>query len=221
MNAVTQTETRAIETAAPLEVADPSKNLILVPLAVAAAPPKRNARKTPRLSIPELAASIARIGLLQNLVVILAADGEQYEVVAGDRRLTALKLLAKKKRIPCRLRSGVPAGARCFGPYRQPRGKPAARADAPGRPVRGVRRTGQGRPPHRRHCRRLRRDPAGGAAPSQTRQRLAAPAGRLPRRSRHPGTVDGPDHHRRPRRAGKRVLRCARMAAWRVRCANA
>ncbi|MBP6761645.1 MAG: ParB/RepB/Spo0J family partition protein, partial [Thauera sp.] len=55
--------------------------------------------KTPRLSIPELAASIARIGLLQNLVVILTADGEQYEVVAGDRRLTALKLLAKKKRI--------------------------------------------------------------------------------------------------------------------------
>ena len=54
----------------------------------------------PRLSIPELAASIARIGLLQNLIVILSADGETYEVVAGDRRLTALKLLAKKKRIP-------------------------------------------------------------------------------------------------------------------------
>ena len=32
MNAVTQIETRAIETAAPLEVADPTKNLILVPL---------------------------------------------------------------------------------------------------------------------------------------------------------------------------------------------
>src|SRR3546814_17985953 len=48
---------------------------------------------------PELAASIARVGLLQNLIVILSADGEQYEVVAGDRRLTALKLLAKKKRI--------------------------------------------------------------------------------------------------------------------------
>jgi len=101
MNAVTQTETRAIETAAPLEVADPSKNLILVPLSqLLPRRSKRNARKTPRLSIPELAASIARIGLLQNLVVILAADGEQYEVVAGDRRLTALKLLAKKKRIP-------------------------------------------------------------------------------------------------------------------------
>ena len=32
MNTVTQTEVRAIETAAALEVADPTKNLILVPL---------------------------------------------------------------------------------------------------------------------------------------------------------------------------------------------
>ncbi|MBC3468738.1 ParB/RepB/Spo0J family partition protein [Pseudomonas sp. RW10S2] len=100
MNAVTHTEARAIATAAPLEVADPTKNLILVPLSqLLSRRSKRNARTTPRLSIPELAASISRIGLLQNLVVILAADGEQYEVVAGDRRLTALKLLAKKKRI--------------------------------------------------------------------------------------------------------------------------
>ena len=116
MNAVTQTETRAIEIAAPLEVADPTKNLILVPLSqLLSRRSKRNARKTPRLSIPELAASIARIGLLQNLVVILSADGEQYEVVAGDRRLTALKLLAKKKRIasdyevPCLLVSDASA----------------------------------------------------------------------------------------------------------------
>jgi len=101
MNAVTQTETRAIETAAPLEVADPTKNLILVPLSqLLPRRSKRNARTTSRMSIPELAASIARVGPLQNLVVILAADGEHYEVVAGDRRLTALKLLAKKKRIP-------------------------------------------------------------------------------------------------------------------------
>ncbi|MCK4123125.1 ParB/RepB/Spo0J family partition protein [Ralstonia pseudosolanacearum] len=100
MNAVTHTEARAIETSVPLEVADPTKNLILVPLSqLLSRRSKRNARKTPRLSVPELAASIARIGLLQNLVIILAADGEQYEVVAGDRRLTALKLLAKKKRI--------------------------------------------------------------------------------------------------------------------------
>jgi ParB family chromosome partitioning protein len=98
MNAVTQTEARAVEAAAPLEVADPTKNLILVPLSRCSAPLQAT-RTTSRMSIPELAASIARIGLLQNLVVILAADGEQYEVVAGDRRLTALKLLAKKKRI--------------------------------------------------------------------------------------------------------------------------
>ncbi|WP_454260283.1 ParB N-terminal domain-containing protein [Pseudoxanthomonas mexicana] len=101
MNAVLKTEALAIEAAAPLEVADPTKNLILVPLSqLLPRRSKRNVRTTPRQSIPELAASIARIGLLQNLIVILAADGEQYEVVAGDRRLTALKLLAKKKRIP-------------------------------------------------------------------------------------------------------------------------
>lgn len=100
MNAVLKTETAIIETAAPLEVADPTKNLILVPLSqLLPRRSKRNVRTTPRQSIPELAASIARVGLLQNLIVILSADGEQYEVVAGDRRLTALKLLAKKKRI--------------------------------------------------------------------------------------------------------------------------
>ncbi|MEN2976236.1 ParB/RepB/Spo0J family partition protein [Tistrella bauzanensis] len=100
MNAILKTEAVAIEAAAPLEVADPTKNLILVPLSqLLPRRSKRNVRTTPRQSIPELAASIARIGLLQNLIVILAADGEQYEVVAGDRRLTALKLLAKKKRI--------------------------------------------------------------------------------------------------------------------------
>jgi len=100
MNAVTKTEAIALETVAPLEVADPTKNLILVPLSqLLPRRSKRNVRTTPRQSIPELAASIARVGLLQNLIVILSADGEQYEVVAGDRRLTALKLLAKKKRI--------------------------------------------------------------------------------------------------------------------------
>jgi ParB family chromosome partitioning protein len=102
MNAVTQTETRALNTAAaiPLEAADPTKNLILVPLSrLVSRPAGRNVRKTPRMSIPELAASIQRVGLLQNLIVIAAADREHYEVVAGGRRLAALKLLAKKRRI--------------------------------------------------------------------------------------------------------------------------
>ncbi len=99
MNAVTTTEARAIQAPA-LEAADPTKNLILVPLSrLVLRPTGRNVRKTPRMSIPELAASIQRVGLLQNLIVIASADGGHYEVVAGGRRLAALKLLAKKHRI--------------------------------------------------------------------------------------------------------------------------
>src|SRR5256885_30110 len=105
MNAVTTTEARAVHTAASsaanvLQAADPSKHMILVPLSrLVLRPTGRNVRKTPRMSIPELAASIQGVGLLQNLIVIPAADGEHYEVVAGGRRLAALKLLAKKHRI--------------------------------------------------------------------------------------------------------------------------
>ncbi len=102
MNVTTQTETQAINTAAAmlLETADPSKDLILVPLSrLVLRPTGHNVRKTPRMSIPELAASIQRVGLLQNLIVIASADGEYYEVVAGGRRLAALKLLAKKHHI--------------------------------------------------------------------------------------------------------------------------
>ncbi|QTD44102.1 ParB/RepB/Spo0J family partition protein [Ottowia testudinis] len=102
MNAITQTEARAVNAAAdiPLEAADPTKNLLLVPLSrLVLRPTGRNVRKTPRMSIPELAASIQRVGLLQNLIVIASANGEHYEVVAGGRRLAALKLLAKKHRI--------------------------------------------------------------------------------------------------------------------------
>ena len=46
----------------------------------------------PRLSIPELAASIRVNGVLQNLVVIKAARG-MFEVCAGGRRLESLALL--------------------------------------------------------------------------------------------------------------------------------
>lgn len=106
MNAINHTEAQAIHatasaaTAVLLEAADPSKNLILVPLSrLVSRPTGRNVRKTPRMSIPELAASIQRVGLLQNLIVTATADGERYEVVAGGRRLAALKLLAKRRRI--------------------------------------------------------------------------------------------------------------------------
>ncbi|WIN10086.1 MULTISPECIES: hypothetical protein [Pseudomonas] len=51
MNAVTTTEARAIQAPA-LETADPTKNLILVPLSrLVLRPTGRNVRKTPRMSI--------------------------------------------------------------------------------------------------------------------------------------------------------------------------
>ena len=110
MNTATVDETQA------LHAAVPAQDMRLVPLTqLRPRPSNRNVRKTKRMSIPELAASILRVGLLQNLIVILSAGGEHYEVVAGGRRLTALKLLAKRKRIamdyqvPCLLVADVSA----------------------------------------------------------------------------------------------------------------
>ncbi len=74
-----------------------------------------NVRRTGAGSgVDALAASIQAHGLLQSLVVRPKLDSEgqasdRYEVVAGGRRLAALKLLAKQKRItkstaiPCRV----------------------------------------------------------------------------------------------------------------------
>jgi len=65
---------------------------------------KANIRKTePLTDIEQLAASILACGLLENLVVRgipKEADNKPaYEVVAGGRRLAALKLLAKRRKI--------------------------------------------------------------------------------------------------------------------------
>ena len=61
---------------------------------------KDNVRRTgKRLSIEELTASIRAHGLRQNLNVKATDDG-RYEVVAGGRRLRALKELAKAKHLP-------------------------------------------------------------------------------------------------------------------------
>jgi len=95
MNASTHQEAQALQT---LEAAVPAQHMLLVPLSQLR-PSTRNVRKTGEAVVTELAASIHRVGLLQNLTVILASDGQHYEVVAGGRRLAALKLLAKKKRI--------------------------------------------------------------------------------------------------------------------------
>ena len=62
-------------------------------------PSKANVRKTGAGSgIDELAASIKAHGLLQNLQV-RPAEGGKFEVVAGMRRLAALKRLVKSKDI--------------------------------------------------------------------------------------------------------------------------
>ncbi|MBV9063603.1 MAG: ParB/RepB/Spo0J family partition protein, partial [Alphaproteobacteria bacterium] len=77
---------------------------------------KQNVRKTDRLAdIEQLAANIQANGLLENLVVQpVQANGREhpvYDVVAGGRRLAALKLLAKRNRIdrdtpvPCLIKS--------------------------------------------------------------------------------------------------------------------
>lgn len=112
MNTATLHETTAIASAVAAVAA--SQELLLIPLSKLR-PSSRNVRKSGGTSIPELAASIARVGLLQNLNVVLAADGEHYEVVAGRRRLAALKLLVKRRKlakdfeVPCLLGSDAAA----------------------------------------------------------------------------------------------------------------
>jgi ParB family chromosome partitioning protein len=78
-------------------------------------PSPANVRRTGvKLGIEELAASIHAHGLLQNLQVREGKDGT-FEVVAGGRRLKALRLLAKRKKIaktapiPCHVLDGEDA----------------------------------------------------------------------------------------------------------------
>jgi ParB family chromosome partitioning protein len=79
-------------------------------------PSPTNVRRTgATLNIEELAASITAHGLLQNLQVRPAAKGK-FEVVAGGRRLAALKLLVKQGKldkaaeIPCHILTDEDAG---------------------------------------------------------------------------------------------------------------
>jgi ParB family chromosome partitioning protein len=114
MNTMTLSETTAIATAAAsATTVAASQERRLVPLSLLR-PSSRNVRRGGGTSIPELAASIARVGLLHNLAVVQGADGERFDVVAGLRRLAALKLLVKRRKlakdveVPCLL---VPDGA--------------------------------------------------------------------------------------------------------------
>lgn len=75
-----------------------------------------NVRKTePKKDIETLKANIAALGLQQNLVVLPIADGDKYEVVAGGRRLAAMKELSKEGKlakdfpVPCLVTDAVNA----------------------------------------------------------------------------------------------------------------
>lgn len=103
MNTVTLQETTSIAAAVAIATGSAaavaaSQELLLIPLS-RLRPSSRNVRKSGGASIPELASSIARVGLLQNLTVTAEIDGEHYEVVAGRRRLAALKLLVKRRKL--------------------------------------------------------------------------------------------------------------------------
>lgn len=114
MNTMTLSETTAIAMAAAsssTSAAGQERRLVALSLL---RPSSRNVRRSGGTSIPELAASIARVGLLHNLAVVQNVDGEHFDVVAGRRRLAALKLLVKRRKlakdfeVPCLL---VPDGA--------------------------------------------------------------------------------------------------------------
>lgn len=98
MNTATFQETQAVATGSTAAAMAASQELLLIPLSKLR-PSSRNVRKSGGTSIPELASSIARVGLLQNLTVVAAPDGEHYEVVAGRRRLAALKLMVKRRKL--------------------------------------------------------------------------------------------------------------------------
>lgn len=78
MNNTTFPETTAIAAAVALATgSDTLQRLRLIPLSKVR-PSSRNVRKPGGTSIPELVASIARVGLLQNLTVVAAPDGEHF-----------------------------------------------------------------------------------------------------------------------------------------------
>ncbi len=83
-------------------------SIITVPLSQLRISP-RNARKTGGHDIEGLAASIAAHNLLQNLTVTPGKNDNEYQVVAGGRRLAAMQLLRDRGQldaefsVPCKL----------------------------------------------------------------------------------------------------------------------
>jgi ParB family transcriptional regulator, chromosome partitioning protein len=96
------------------ETTNPQAGFVLIPLNKLAIS-ERNIRRTDRKAdLEALAASIKSLGLLQNLSVT-RAEGDRLTVVAGGRRLAALKALAKQGAlakdfpVPCHILDDVDA----------------------------------------------------------------------------------------------------------------
>lgn len=89
-------------------------DIIMIPLSKLVESEDNVRRSDRRGGVSQIAASIEAVGLLQSLVV-RTADKGKYAVIAGGRRLRALKLLAKagsiakNERIPCRIVSAASA----------------------------------------------------------------------------------------------------------------
>ena len=97
MNTMTLSQTTTVATVATAVASGDERRLI--PLSNLRPSKRRNVRRGGGMSIPELAASIARVRLLQNLAVVDSGDGEHFDVVAGKWRLSALRLLVKRRKL--------------------------------------------------------------------------------------------------------------------------
>ena len=77
---------------------DPDRKLLLLPSEEIKTVQARMRKTVDRAALTELMISIAQVGLIQPIVVRKLAEG--YELVAGERRLKACRLLGYKE-IPC------------------------------------------------------------------------------------------------------------------------
>lgn len=181
MNTVTLSETAAIAVAVATDTAvAATPDLRRIPLSLLRPSKTKNVRPISGLSIPELAASIERVGLIHNLAVVPAADGVHFDVVAGKRRLAAFKLLVKQRKLS--KDHEVPGLVVADESARTVSLTENMQREAPGRSVRGLRGARGGRAPRRGHRCRLGGFAGGRAAAAQARERVATPADGLPRR---------------------------------------
>ncbi|MBQ1820710.1 MAG: ParB/RepB/Spo0J family partition protein [Clostridia bacterium] len=77
---------------------DPDRRLLLLPTEEIRFHKDRTRKNADRAALSELMVSIAQVGLLQPITVRRLQDG--YELIAGERRLRACKLLGYKE-LPC------------------------------------------------------------------------------------------------------------------------